>query len=146
MGSEIAIILQNAMAPAFLLMAVAGFITLFANRLARIVDRARVLEDCYRDTQGEEHELVVTELRDLETRMRIVNSAIGLGVASGITTCILVAVIFLRELMAIQSANVIACLFIATVTLMALALVQFMREVQIAIRDICIREEFLERE
>lgn len=146
MQTEVATILQNAMAPAFLLMAVAGFITLFSNRLARIVDRARVLETLYRETQGEEHELVVVELRDLETRMRIVNSAISLGVASGITTCILVAVIFLRELMAIQSANLISSLFIATVTLMALGLVQFMREVRIAIRDICIREEFLERE
>jgi len=59
MTSEIAVILQNAMAPAFLLMAVGGFISLFAHRLARIVDRERELEKDYHSTEGDAHRYVV---------------------------------------------------------------------------------------
>jgi len=82
----------------------------------------------------------------MELLLRIVNSAIGLGVASGILTCLLVAVLFLGELLTFDLADIVAILFIAAVAFMAAALVQFLREVRIAIRDISVREELLERD
>ncbi|HOF52665.1 MAG TPA: DUF2721 domain-containing protein, partial [Rhodoferax sp.] len=45
--------IQLAVAPVFLLTAVSGMIGVVANRLARIIDRARVLEQRLKDTPTE---------------------------------------------------------------------------------------------
>lgn len=42
--TEIAHVIQLAVAPVFLLTGVAGILSVLTNRLARIIDRARVLE------------------------------------------------------------------------------------------------------
>eukprot|EP01034_Spumella_vulgaris_P044087 gene44087-54787_t len=71
--------IQLAVAPVFLLTAVAGMIGAVAGRLARIIDRARVVEDRARNSSDtEHHDRAMLELGYLRTRGRLANACIGL--------------------------------------------------------------------
>ncbi|MEO0440774.1 MAG: DUF2721 domain-containing protein [Pseudomonadota bacterium] len=146
-NSEIVTVLQTAMAPAFLLVGLGAMLALFAGRLARIIDRSRVLQDLFSKTEGKEHDLIVNELHDLQKRIRLVNSAIYLSVISAIVVCVLIGLLFTMGLVGnVQLEKIIAGAFLVAVVLLSIALVQFLREVRIGIRDFMIREEFLERD
>jgi hypothetical protein len=144
-NADIVTILQTAMAPAFLLVGLGGILNLFAGRLARIIDRSRVLQKRFKETEGREHALIVHELHDLQLRIKIVNSAILLSVMSAIVTCVLIGLLFAMGLTGNELfAEIVAGAFILMVLFLALALIQFIREVRIGSRDFMIREEFLE--
>ena len=146
-SSEIVTVLQTAMAPAFLLVGLGAMLALFAGRLARIIDRSRVLQDLFGQTEGKEHDLIVNELHDLQKRIKLVNSAIYLSVISAIVVCVLIGLLFTMGLVGnLPLDQVVAGAFLVAVILLSMALVQFLREVRIGIRDFMIREEFLERE
>ena len=141
---NIATVLQTALAPAFLLVGIGAMLGLFAGRLARIIDRSRDLQEAFKITEGAEHDLVVSELRDLQLRIKTVNSAIFLSVVSAIIACLLIGMLFVMGLAGIDLSIAIAGAFILAIILLSIALVQFLREVRIGIRDFMIREEFLE--
>lgn len=146
-NSEIVTVLQTAMAPAFLLVGLGAMLALFAGRLARIIDRSRALQDLFAKTEGKEHDLIVNELHDLQKRIKLVNSAIYLSVISAIVVCVLIGLLFTMGLVGnLQLDQIVAGAFLVAVVLLSVALVQFLREVRIGIRDFMIREEFLERE
>ncbi|MEH6789985.1 DUF2721 domain-containing protein [Parasphingorhabdus sp.] len=143
--TDIVTVLQTAMAPAFLLVALGGMLNIFTGRLARIIDRSRVVQALYLETQGQEHMLCVHELRDLQLRIKYVNSAIYFSVVSAIVVCVLIGLLFAMGLTNYPLLpEIVAGAFIAAVLLLSVALVQFSREVRIGIRDFMIREEYLE--
>ena len=142
---NIVTVLQTALAPAFLLVGIGAMLNIFTGRLARIIDRSRTLQDLFKTTEGREHDLIVLELHDLQLRIRTVNSAIWLSVLSAIVGCILIGMLFVMGLMGIDLSIAIAAAFIVAIILLSIALVQFLREVRIGIRDFMIREEFLEK-
>lgn len=144
--ADIVTMLQTAMAPAFLLVALGAILTLFAARLARIIDRSRVLQELFGETEGTEHQIIVSELHDLQLRIKIVNNAIFLGVIGAILVCVLIGLLFTQGFVGMDLSGVIALAFVLAVSLLSVALIQFLREVRIGSRDFMIREEFLERE
>ena len=143
-GADIVTVLQTALAPAFLLVGIGAMLNLFAGRLARIIDRSRDLQELFKSTTGADHDLVVAELGDLQLRIKIVNSAIFLSVISAIIACALIAMLFVMEMVRVELSLAIAAAFVTAISLLSLALVQFLREVRIGIRDFMIREEFLQ--
>ena len=143
--TDIVTVLQVAMAPAFLLVALGGMLNIFTGRLARIIDRSRVMQDRYFETEGAAHILCVNELRDLQLRIKYVNSAIYFSVLSAIVVCILIGLLFVMGLTSHPAlAQIVAGAFIFAVILLSVALIQFSREVRTGIRDFMIREEYLE--
>tara|TARA_R110001599_G_scaffold247920_3_gene447933 strand:+ start:3658 stop:4131 length:474 start_codon:yes stop_codon:yes gene_type:complete len=144
-GADIVTVLQTALAPAFLLVGIGAMLNLFAGRLARIIDRSRDLQELFKSTTGVDHDLVVSELGDLQLRIKIVNSAIFLSVISAIIACGLIGLLFIMEMTGANLSLAIAGAFVVAISLLSLALVQFLREVRIGIRDFMIREEYLER-
>jgi hypothetical protein len=87
--------IQLSLVPAFLLVATGSFLNVVTGRLARVVDRARDLQQRYAETEGLEHERVVRELRRLDRRMDVINWSIALCVACAIVVCSIVAMIWL---------------------------------------------------
>ena len=143
--ADIVTVLQIAMAPAFLLVAMGSMLNIFTGRLARIIDRSRLMQNRFLETEGAEHILCVNELRDLQLRIKYVNSAIYFSVVSPIVVCILIGLLFVMGLTSYPLlAEVVAGAFITAVLLLSVALIQFFREVRIGIRDFMIREEYLE--
>lgn len=141
---DIVTVLQTAMAPAFLLVAIGAMLGIFAGRLARVIDRSRVLQELFKETEGRDHDLVVNELHDIQLRLKTVNSAIYLSVISAIVACALIGLLFVMGLTGINMSKVIAGAFILAISLLSVALVQFLREVRVGLQDFMIREEYLE--
>jgi hypothetical protein len=138
-------LLQSALTPAFLLVALGSMLPVFTGRMARIVDRSRDLMAEYAATEGPEHEQVVNELRDLEKRITTVNLAIGLNVLSAIIVSVLIGILFLNGMGFFQLDALAGIIFFIAILLMAASLITFLMEVQLAVKNLRIREEFLER-
>jgi hypothetical protein len=137
-------LLQSALTPAFLLVALGSMLNLYTGRLSRIIDRSRDLQKLFDQTEGEDHSRVVAELRDLHKRIQTVNSAIALGVLSAITVSILIAILFLMGIAGLKLATYAAFAFLFTICLLAASLLMFMAEVRLAIRNVRVSEKYLE--
>jgi small-conductance mechanosensitive channel len=125
--------IQLAVAPVFLLTAVAGMIGSVAGRLARIIDRARVLETRIDDSPDENPMLVeFAELGHLRTRGRLVNVCIALLTLCAILIGLTIMALFLGETIEIQIFRVVTVLFLTGVTCFLLALLCFLAETFIA--------------
>ena len=137
-------VLQTALTPAFLLVAVGSLLNVLTGRLSRIVDRSRDLQRQHAETDGNAHERVVSELRIIERRMRVVGSSILLAVLSAITVCIMIGLLFLMGLTDFSAAWVAIAVFMLALALLAACLLQFVREIRLATYAIYVPEEYLE--
>ena len=137
-------VLQTALTPAFLLVAVGSLLNVLTGRLARIVDRSRDLQRQYADNDGPAHERVVRELRITKKRISVVGSSILLAVLSAISVCAEIAVLFLMGLTQFSAAWVAVAVFMLALALLSACLVQFVREIRLATYAIYVPEEYLE--
>jgi hypothetical protein len=135
--------IQLAVAPVFLLAGIGAFLNVCAGRLARVIDRARVVERLVLDSTGEDHDRLVFEIRKLDRRMTVVNTSILLSVASAIAVCLVVVLLFSAQLFDFHMGTPLALLFIAAMLLMISALCTFLIEIRLAARTIHIRSEVL---
>jgi len=141
--SLVAQTIQLALAPVFLLAGIGAFLNVCVGRLARIVDRARAVEDRILISRGKEHDRMVGEIRVLDRRMSVVNSAIFLSVASACAVCLVVTLLFAGNLFNAHLGTPVAILFILAMVLQAAAFGTFIQEIRLASRTIHIRNEVL---
>lgn len=144
--SSIAQTIQLAIAPVFLLAGIGAILNVLAGRLARVVDRSRVLEERHAASTGEEHQRTVRELRIIDRRMRLANAAIALMVASAIVVCLLVALLFVTQLAGLAFRVAVAIAFVLSMALLIAGLILFLIEINVALSGLRVREELLERE
>jgi hypothetical protein len=137
-------VLQTALTPAFLLVAVGSLLNVLTGRLSRIVDRSRELQRQYADTEGTAHDRVVSELRIIEKRMRVVGSSILYAVLSAMSVCVEIAMLFLMGLSQFSAAWVAVAVFMLALALLSACLFQFVREIRLATYAIYVPEEYLE--
>ena len=138
--------IQIALAPVFLLVATASVLNVITGRLARVVDRSRVLMDKLSDKSGDARQRTVDELRGLNKRMSIINLSIGLSVASGLVVCVMVAMLFIQGGGSGALEVPIAASFIAAMALLLAALSLFLAEVRYAISAIQVPSDILDAE
>src|SRR5262245_10133779 len=81
-------VISHATAPAFLLGAVAGFVSILIARINGIIDRVRSLNSITDDDASRAH--LKADIPRLKHRARLMNDAIYLSVGSGICTTVLV--------------------------------------------------------
>ena len=132
--SAIAHVIQLAIAPVFLISGVATLLSVLANRLGRIVDRARVLEAKLELPEEARKTHMLEELTRLSKRARLVNLAITSGTICALLICITIATLFTGTFLPVKLSKVITALFIATMFSLVLALMAFLREVIMATR------------
>lgn len=142
--SEVAQIIQLALAPVFLLAGIGAFLNVCVGRLSRIVDRARDLEPKIPGSRGAEHDRLQGELRILDKRMAMVSRAIWLSVLSAVLTCAVVILLFAGSLMKAQFGTTIALLFIGSMIALGIGFAVFLIETRVASRAVRIRTEVLE--
>ena len=135
--SDIARIIQLAVAPVFLLTAIGTILSALNNRLGRIVDRRRVLEDRLRTPVTGEAARVkedVNELNLLAQRIRLIYHAIMLAVLCALFVCLLVAGAFLGVFITTDVAKVVGTLFILAMFALIGCLAMFLREIFLAVK------------
>ena len=138
--------IQLSVTPVFLLVATGSLLNVFTGRLARVVDRSRVLVDRWASTEGDEHDRLVAELRVVDRRIDVINNSIAAAVACGIVVCLLVALLFAQAFTGIDLNVAAAWVFVVATLLLLASLVLFLFEVRLAIRIIHVPIELLELE
>jgi hypothetical protein len=127
--------IQLAVAPVFLLTAVAGMIGTVAGRLARIIDRARVLENRIEAAPDDSPmPSIISELKQLRKRGNLVNVCIALLTLCAIQIGLTIMALFLGETTEIEIFKTATILFLSGVGSFLLALLCFLTETVIATR------------
>ena len=132
--TDISHVIQLAVAPVFLLTAIATLINSLNTRLGRIVDRRRVVQERLHAREPGDVEAAATEISNLHRRTRLIYFAIFCAVLSALLVCLVVAGAFLGALLGVDLARSVAALFIAAMVAMIAALGLFLREVYLAVR------------
>ena len=145
--TDIARIIQLAVAPVFLLTAIGTILSALNNRLGRIVDRRRLLLDRTRKTVTDGAEAAkedIEELALLARRIGLVYHAVMFAVVSGLLICLLVATAFMGVFISIDLARVVGMLFILSMFALIVCLALLLREIFLAVKvgrhDILVRD------
>lgn len=124
---------QLAVAPVFFLTAVAGMTGAVAGRLARIIDRARVVEERVRtSTDDASIERGLHELNYLRKRGRIANLSIGLLTLCGFLIGLTIIFLFIGQAWAEQGQQMAVFSFLGGVVSFIAALAGFLWETVLA--------------
>jgi hypothetical protein len=126
-------VISQATAPAFVLGAVAGFVSILLGRLTAVVERIRYINDIATDDQSRAH--LKTDLPRLRRRATLLNHATRLALASGVCTSLLLAVGFASAFLRLQHVYGAAFLFFLVVVQLGAALFMFGREVKIGLNE-----------
>jgi CBS domain containing-hemolysin-like protein len=112
-------------------------LNVLTNRLARIVDRARSMEDkLLRPDAVQNGRDLHGQLRILARRSRWINAAITLITLSALFIALVVVMLFVNAFLRWNLSAFIACMFIVSMLTLALALLAFLIEVRIASKNL----------
>jgi Protein of unknown function (DUF2721) len=133
---EIGHIIQLAIAPVFLLTGVGTNMLVLTNRLARIIDRYRALEERMNGRDGLPAKLVsVTERAELDMlfkRAQKINRAIFLSTTCALLICMVVATLFIADALNLRLSLFIASLFVLAMMSLTASFIYLLREVFLA--------------
>jgi cytochrome c biogenesis protein CcdA len=132
--SELSQVITQAIAPAFLLGALAAFISVLILRMNRVVDRSQMLNAISDADALRAH--LKTDLPRLKQRSVLLNNATFFATISAIFATLLVMLAFVTAFFGIEHERGIAALFVITLGFFAAALVNFARETRIALREL----------
>jgi hypothetical protein len=128
--TDIARVVQQVIAPAFMLAGIGTFLSVMAQRLARIIDRAR--EVSY-DPEDPEETADLAALRDqLAIRAKLIQRGIVMCTLAAIVICGLIALMFVDALVERSLARLIVLVFIGVMGTVVVGLTYFLREVFVA--------------
>ncbi|WP_347301882.1 DUF2721 domain-containing protein [Croceibacterium sp. TMG7-5b_MA50] len=138
--------IQLALAPVFVLVAIGNIMNILSNRLARVVDRSRTLQENHPRTSGAEHDAIVREIRIVDRRINLINSAMLLLVSSGLLIGITVAMLFVEEIFSVNLQSFAGAFFFLAIATLMVALLYFLRETRVATAALKIPDTYLELE
>jgi len=128
-------VIQLAVAPVFLLAGIAGLLGVLSTRLARIIDRARVIERRIPQAKADEaRTLLRRETTVLWRRIALINWAIRLCIGGALAVCLVIVALFVGEFVRFNIAVPVAVLFVLAMVLIVFGLVFLLREVNLSTR------------
>ena len=124
--------IQLAIAPVFLLSGIGAILAVMTNRLGRIIDRARVLEEKLNHVPAQNTGPLHADLAVLSQRAKLISRAITLCTATALFVCTVIAVLFVSAFFRYDPTIPVALLFIAAMSAFFFGLVWFLREIYLA--------------
>ena len=134
--TQIARAIQLSVAPVFLLTAIGTTIAVLTNRLSRIVDRARILEERLVSTTVQGEAAMQAELAALSQRAKLINLAITLGTVCALLICLMIASMFIGVFLSLNLAIFVSLLFVTAMFFFIGALLAFLREIYTAVKTL----------
>ena len=129
-------VIQLAVAPVFLLAGIAGLLGVLSTRLARIVDRASVIERRIPQAKRDEQRtLLRRETTVLWRRIGLINWAIRLCIGGALAVCLVIMALFVGALVAANIAVIVAMLFVLAMVLIVAGLLFLLSEVRLSTRQ-----------
>jgi hypothetical protein len=127
--------IQLSVAPVFLLTGITGLLGMFTSRLARIIDRTRLLQDALERGDLREGRRLRTALEVQRRRTFLINRALFCATLTALLVAGVVAVLFISAVAALDLAAIVVPVFVLAMGSLIAALVLFLLEVQLAIRQ-----------
>ena len=126
-------IIGSVAAPAFMLGAVAGFISVLISRMNRVIDRSRFLHGI---TDGDEvRSYLKADIPRLKRQAALLNRSVFYATMSAIITATLIIVAFVSAMLHLAHEYGVAVLFIVALGFFILSLIYLARETRIALHD-----------
>ena len=126
-------VIAQAVAPAFILGALAALISVLVARQNRVVDRSQALNAIADGDPARAH--LKGDLPRLKRRAMLLNNAVLFASISAIFVTVLVIVAFVSAFFEFEHERGVAVFFIVTLGFFAAALVNLARETRIALHD-----------
>lgn len=123
---SVAHVIQQAVAPVFLLTGVGALLGVLTNRLGRIVDRYRQLG------AGAQPALHQSEMLALSRRSRLIHQAIRYCTLCALLICIVISTLFVGAILGVDLSPMVALLFILGMLALIVGLLCFLREITLA--------------
>jgi len=130
-SGQLSQVMVQATAPAFVLGAVAGFISILLGRLTSVIDRVRSLNEIADGDTVRAH--LKSDIPRLRKRAQLLNSATRLALASGMCTSLLLVVGFGSAFFRLQ--HKAGILFALAVALLGGSLFRFSQEIRIGLSE-----------
>jgi len=124
--------IQLSVAPVFLLSGIGAMLAVMTNRLARIVDRARALENRLATTESAELERAHVNLGVYSRRAKLINRAITFCTITACLICMVVVTLFVGVFFEFSASVIVAALFVAAMLCFFIGLLCFLREIFVA--------------
>ncbi len=129
-------VIQLAVAPVFLLSGVGAILAVLINRLGRIVDRYRFLENGTLNAEEGAGMVRDIEMGVLARRARLIHWAISLCTVGALFICIVIATLFIGSMIRVGVSRAIALMFVAAMLALIAGLLSFLREISLATGNI----------
>jgi Protein of unknown function (DUF2721) len=123
----------------FLLAGIGSLLNVLAGRLARVFDRARKIEAALAEITDDRRVADLRELAILDRRMSAIHGSILLCTSSALLVCLLVAILFIANLVSMNFAKPVAILFVMAMVALICGLLLFLVEITIARRSVRVR-------
>ncbi len=119
--------ISHATAPAFMLGAVAGFLSVLIGRMERVGDRNRAV----RSGDAIDPSLKEAITRAFARRMQLLSRAIFYAVLSALITAALLTGAFVAALFGLSHGGLMAVMFVVALALLVISLVELAREIRV---------------
>ena len=124
--------IQLSVAPVFLLAGISGLLVVLTNRLARIIDRSRKLQEDSRNAAVGVSRDARLELQVQKRRMGLVMKAIECCTITILLVALVVSIVFMSAVAQIDLTLVVVPLFVLAMVTLMVAVLLFLREAQLA--------------
>ena len=124
--------IQLAIAPVFLLTGIAGLLSVMTNRLARVVDRTRHVQQTWPELEEKARGLACGELTHLTRRRHLASWAINFCTAGALLICLVIVTLFVDDLSSTDLRWFAGGLFVCAMAALIGGLSCFLREVYLA--------------
>ena len=141
----VAHVIQQAVAPVFLLTGVGAMLGVLTNRLSRIIDRFRTLEaymrkagsvpERHRDIEHHSETERSEEFSMLGRRRVWIHRAITLCTLCALLVCVVIATLFIASEMSIDPSRLVSALFVSAMLSLISGLLCFLREIALATKS-----------
>jgi hypothetical protein len=131
-ADQLANMISHAVAPAFMLNAVAAMIAILVNRISAVTERIRRLREI---DEGDARAWLKKEISQLRRRERLLNNALHLAVLAGIGVTLLLLFGFVIAFVGYRHEPGAAILFMAALCFLAAALFRLLQDIRLSQRE-----------
>lgn len=128
--------IELSVTPVFLLVGISSFKAILVNRLTRIIERYRAISTKINRCGEENSDRIRFELKTMKARMQISLRSIELLTLGMVGTALVVILIFVATIAMIDLTPITMLLFLGVMLLIAAASLLFLREIQLATKQV----------
>ena len=133
LGSSLPSVIQLSITPVILISGLGGLMITLTNRMARIVDRSRVLAGQIRSAAGEERTYLTAQLEVMWRRANLMRWSVTCVAVSMLTGCLLIGIIFLSALLGRELEFLMMAVFTVSLLFVFGSLALFLRDLFVSL-------------